>query len=216
MSRLRDLFGSGNDASVIALEREFSRMERRWDDLTRGLKQIFMPDSYKTAVEDIEYGFERSGTIYMPVPFMRDAGDRHGRKWRRMLESAAERFVLEEDEGGVSAVEEEIRYDFYQSALDHGVPEDVADVFKMKFKKNYRGVQMCRWVHGGSENPRELHKGKWNGHSGKVNGKPNGLDGYVFPLDKPPVIGKDRSGREIRGFPGDLPNCSCLLVPVFV
>ena len=43
------------------------------------------------------------------------------------------------------------------------------------------------------------------------NGKPNGLNGYVFDLAKPPVI--DLKTGE-RGYPGQCIGCSCFLVPV--
>ena len=52
---------------------------------------------------------------------------------------------------------------------------------------------------------------KWDGHTGKRNGKPNGLNGYIFDLSKPPVIDKKTSER---GYPAQLVNCKCYLVPV--
>jgi hypothetical protein len=59
--------------------------------------------------------------------------------------------------------------------------------------------------------PRDYHKMRWDGHTGKFNGKPNGLNGYIFPIDKPPVI--DRKTGE-RGYPAQLINCHCFLTPV--
>lgn len=79
-----------------------------------------------------------------------------------------------------------------------------------KWKKN--GVRMVRWVHDRYDEPRPYHKEKWNGASGIFDGLPNGLNGYVFPIDFPPII--DRKTGE-RGYPGQLINCKCHLEPVY-
>ena len=78
-----------------------------------------------------------------------------------------------------------------------------------KWKKN--GVRMVRWVHDNYDEPRPYHKEKWNGASGIFDGLPNGLNGYVFPIDFPPII--DLKTGE-RGYPGQLINCKCHLEPV--
>lgn len=59
------------------------------------------------------------------------------------------------------------------------------------------GVTHFRWIHTGrSKVPRPLHR--------------DVLNGRIYPFDKPPVI--DAGGQ--RGFPGDLPNCTCDMEPV--
>lgn len=74
------------------------------------------------------------------------------------------------------------------------------------------GVKRVMWIHSAvSKKPRDYHKRKWDGHTGKFNGKPNGLNGYVFNIDKPPVI-DPKSGE--RGYPSQLINCKCRLAPV--
>lgn len=74
------------------------------------------------------------------------------------------------------------------------------------------GIKKVMWVHSGiSMHPRDYHKMRWDGHTGKFNGKPNGLNGYIFNLDNPPVI--DQKTGE-RGLPSQLINCKCTLVPV--
>ena len=74
------------------------------------------------------------------------------------------------------------------------------------------GIKRVMWVHSGvSMKPRDYHKRRWDGHTGKFNGKPNGLNGYIFNIDTPPVI--DLKTGE-RGFPAQLVNCKCQLVPV--
>lgn len=78
-----------------------------------------------------------------------------------------------------------------------------------KWKKN--GVRMVRWVHDNFSEPRPYHKEEWNGRSGIFDGRPNGLNGYIFPIDFPPVI-DPRTGE--RGYPGQLINCKCHLEPV--
>jgi SPP1 gp7 family putative phage head morphogenesis protein len=60
------------------------------------------------------------------------------------------------------------------------------------------GVRKFKWLHsGGGKEPRPLHK--------------NVLNGNVYSMDDPPVI-DDRTGE--RGFPGQLINCRCRMVPV--
>jgi len=60
------------------------------------------------------------------------------------------------------------------------------------------GVKKFKWLHSmGGKEPRPLHK--------------NTLNGKVFSMDDPPVI-DERTGE--RGFPGQLINCRCRMVPV--
>lgn len=74
------------------------------------------------------------------------------------------------------------------------------------------GVRLVKWCHSPlSAKPREYHLRKWDGHSGVKNGKPNGLNGYIFDIGFPPVI--DLKTGE-RGYPSQLINCKCYLVPV--
>lgn len=76
------------------------------------------------------------------------------------------------------------------------------------------GIKRVMWLHSSiSMHPRDYHKTRWDGHTGKYNGKPNGLNGYIFPIDKPPVI--DRKTGE-RGYPAQLINCKCYLTPVLL
>jgi len=75
-----------------------------------------------------------------------------------------------------------------------------------------QGCKLVKWVHKGETNPRVYHLRKWNGVSGKRNGRPNGLNGYVFPIDRPPII--DLKTKE-RGYPGQLINCRCRLEPIW-
>lgn len=73
-------------------------------------------------------------------------------------------------------------------------------------------IRLVKWCHSHlSEKPRDYHLRRWDGHSGRRNGKPNGLNGYIFDLSKPPVI--DQKTGE-RGYPAQLANCRCFLVPV--
>lgn len=74
------------------------------------------------------------------------------------------------------------------------------------------GVQKAEWVHsGGSQKPRTYHQTRWDGVSGTKDGKPNGLNGFIFSLSNPPVIDK-KTGE--RGFPGQLPYCHCRMAAV--
>lgn len=82
------------------------------------------------------------------------------------------------------------------------------------FQEN--GIRKAKWMHsGGSRDPREYHRRKWDGSSGIHNGHPNGLDGFIFNIDNPPVI-QEAQGKqeEIRGFPGQLPYCRCIMQAV--
>lgn len=74
------------------------------------------------------------------------------------------------------------------------------------------GWRMVMWRHNPNvTEPRDYHKRKWDGVSGLKDGRPNGLNGFVFPMNKPPVI-DEKTGE--RGYPAQLINCSCYLVPV--
>ena len=73
------------------------------------------------------------------------------------------------------------------------------------------GFTKVMWKHGNSKEYRVYHKTKWDGHKGKRNGKPNGLNGYVFDISKPPVI-DTKTGE--RGYPGQCIGCRCFLVPI--
>lgn len=75
------------------------------------------------------------------------------------------------------------------------------------------GIKKVEWVHsGGGYTVREYHFRKWDGVSGIDDGRPNGLNGYIFDIDKPPVI-QLQNGKtpEERGYPAQLPNCKCVL-----
>lgn len=78
------------------------------------------------------------------------------------------------------------------------------------------GITRVKWIHShGDKVPRCYHVRKWDGVSGKSDGRPNGLNGYVFDINKPPVIQKAEGKRpEIVGYPAELINCTCLLGPV--
>lgn len=61
------------------------------------------------------------------------------------------------------------------------------------------GVKRFEWVHsGGGAEPRELHVK---------------MSGNIYSFDDLPVIGV-MYGAEVRGIPGQLPNCRCTMVPV--
>lgn len=75
-------------------------------------------------------------------------------------------------------------------------------------RKAYNGINAARmqaagiteyeWVHtGGSAHPRQDHIA---------------MSGNVYRLDDPPVIGV-MYGKEVRGKPGDLPFCRCVMRP---
>lgn len=62
------------------------------------------------------------------------------------------------------------------------------------------GIDSYEWVHsGGSNHPRKLHQ--------ELNGK-------IFRFDDPPIIQKGGKSGEIRGIPGQLPYCRCIMRPV--
>lgn len=59
-------------------------------------------------------------------------------------------------------------------------------------KMNKIGVKKFEWLHsGGSTHPRKDHIA---------------MSGNIYSLDNPPIIGT-MYGEQVRGFPGDLPNC---------
>lgn len=75
------------------------------------------------------------------------------------------------------------------------------------------GITKVKWLHthGGKE-VRPYHQRKWDGVSGLKDQHPNGLNNYIFDLNNPPVIQEAKGKQpEIRGFPGQLPFCSCIM-----
>lgn len=92
---------------------------------------------------------------------------------------------------------------------DDQITKDVELFLVEKWKKH--GVKYVKWVHQGANEPRKFHMEHWNGKSGVRSGNPNGLNGFIFPIDRPPII--DKKTRE-RGYPGQLINCHCHLEPV--
>lgn len=62
------------------------------------------------------------------------------------------------------------------------------------------GVKKFKWIHtGGGRDPRKLHQE---------------LSGKIFSFEDPPYIG-DMYGQKVYGLPGELPNCRCMMRPVF-
>lgn len=89
-----------------------------------------------------------------------------------------------------------------------------SDIALQKIKD--AGFTKVMWRHShGDKVPRCYHVEDWDGKSGLKDGKPNGLNGFVFEIDNPPVIQKANGKREeVRGFPAQLINCTCFLKPV--
>lgn len=75
-----------------------------------------------------------------------------------------------------------------------------------------QGCKRVRWVHSGKPNPRDYHMRRWNGISGKRNGRPNGLNGFEFDIDRPPIICQK---TKERGYPGQMINCRCHIEPIW-
>ena len=78
------------------------------------------------------------------------------------------------------------------------------------------GIKRMQWFHSNTgKEPRPYHIRKWDGVSGKQDGHPNGLNGFIFDLGKLPVI-QEAIGKqkEIRGLPSQLVNCRCFMKPV--
>ena len=73
------------------------------------------------------------------------------------------------------------------------------------------GIRKMMWKHSHAvKDPRHLHIRKWDGVSSPQN--PNGLDGLIFDIDKPPLIQEATAkSPAIYGYPTDLPNCSCYM-----
>lgn len=73
------------------------------------------------------------------------------------------------------------------------------------------GVQEAEWLHsGGSQSPRNYHKTRWDGKSGLNGDKPNGLNGYIFRIDRG-APAEDGNGYI---YPGQEPYCHCRMRPI--
>lgn len=74
------------------------------------------------------------------------------------------------------------------------------------------GITKVRWIHSHApKEPRAYHIRMWDGKSGLEDGRPNGLNHFVFELNSPPII-DEKTGQ--RGFPGTLINCGCGMEPI--
>lgn len=117
---------------------------------------------------------------------------------------------------GVTHVEEELLK--YKGMTKRRAKNIALDQTRKAYNDiNYRnmqdvGIQKAEWVHsGGSQKPRTYHQTRWDGSSGLRDGRPNGLNGFIFKLNQLPVIDL-KTGQ--RGKPGDLPNCHCRMAAV--
>ena len=120
---------------------------------------------------------------------------------------------------GLKTREDLIRYLMRLGELDEEQAELIAHDQVNKAAERFcvekwkrQGCKKVKWVHEGATEPRRYHLRKWNGVSGKRTGRPNGLNGYIFDIDKPPVI--NQKTKE-RGYPGQMINCHCRLVPIW-
>lgn len=70
------------------------------------------------------------------------------------------------------------------------------------------GITKVKWLHSGAGKvPREYHKTRWDG----VSEPPNGLNGYIYDINNPPVADLKTGERAVAG---QLINCRCVSVPV--
>lgn len=79
------------------------------------------------------------------------------------------------------------------------------------------GIKKVMWLHThAGKTVRPYHARRWDGKSGLTDGHPNGLNGFIFNLGDKPVI-QEAIGKqkEIRGYPAELPFCTCTWCAVF-
>ena len=70
-------------------------------------------------------------------------------------------------------------------------------------------ITKAKWLHScAGRTPRDYHRTKWDGVS---HNPPNGLNGYVFDLNNPPIADLETGER---AFPGVLFDCKCVAIPV--
>jgi len=111
----------------------------------------------------------------------------------------------------VAAIEKDGQVDTTRAEVIANDQVAKASVKFQLIKWEEKGWKRVMWKHArGVKEPREYHIRKWDGHSGKRSGKPNGLNGFIFSMDNPPVI-DEKTGE--RGYPAQLVNCTCYLVP---
>ena len=71
------------------------------------------------------------------------------------------------------------------------------------------GITQAKWNHSGAGRaPREYHRTKWDGVS---HSPPNGLDGYIFDINNPPIADLETGERAV---PGELFDCKCFATPI--
>ena len=127
--------------------------------------------------------------------------------------------ILSYNEGNLTSAKFKERMDeleaqvFARMRLIARDQNDKATEAMMILRMEANGLHLVKWCHTHlpEKKPRDYHLRKWDGHTGKRNGRPNGLNGYIFDISKPPVIDLETGER---GYPAQLINCRCYLVPV--
>lgn len=78
------------------------------------------------------------------------------------------------------------------------------------------GITKVKWLHThAGKTVRPYHHRKWDGdYSNYPN--VNGLNGLIFDISNPPVIQEAKGKqKEIRGYPAELPFCTCVMRAIF-
>lgn len=75
--------------------------------------------------------------------------------------------------------------------------------------ENYKRLRItkAKWLGAVSVSPCQYHCKKWDGKSEP----PNGLNGYIFDPQNPPVADLETGERAL---PGELLGCRCVLIPI--
>lgn len=203
-----------------------------WDGAARNLAAEFADRVVKytmTAFRRSVNGLEREGALHVDAirnPKAARAVARIVKENVRLIRSIPRQYlskvntaILSYNEGNLTSAKFEERMEelelqvFGRLRLIARDQNDKATEGLMILRMEVNGLHLVKWCHTHlpEKQPREYHMRKWDGHTGKRNGRPNGLNGYIFDISKPPVI--DLKTGE-RGYPAQLINCRCYLVPV--
>lgn len=208
------------------------RVLATWDASSKELATAFA----ERVVSYSMYAFRRSVTDYrrqgVHIDVLRDPKARREvarivrenakliRSIPRLYLSKVNAAILSYNEGNLTQSKFDERMDelerqvFTRMRLIARDQNDKATEAMLILRMDANGLRLVKWCHTHlpEKKPRDYHLRRWDGHSGKRNGRPNGLNGYIFDISKPPVIDLETGER---GYPAQLINCRCYLVPVF-
>ena len=215
-------FKSAMDASTpsqarIALNALLKKWQERFDDLSKVLVTRMISRTLKNSSISLSYSLKEVGqTLSIDTSFsdarLKDVIKASTQEAANLIKLIPQRYI-NEVQGQVmrSITTGQGLKDLvpYLTKRYHGDVKKAKNTALDQTRKAYQSINTSRlktlgvkkfiWIHsGGGKKPRQEHIR---------------MSGNEYSFDDPPIIG-EMYGLEVRGLPGDLPNCRCVCKPV--